>query len=161
MFNDKYELALKDFQRAAELADESAIPTLQFKIAQANMADAMGALGKYEEAVLLYHTLLEGVQLNEANLKNGSDVRARFDHAQSFDVKGGFARAFEIYRQVIPLVLISDTALIDYKVKAGDYLTSLANQFGTTIQAIEVANDMSASDLLHAGDVLAIPSVVP
>jgi len=51
--------------------------------------------------------------------------------------------------------------LIDYEVQAGDYLSSLANQFGTTIQAIEVANDMNASDLLHVGDVLVIPSVEP
>jgi tetratricopeptide (TPR) repeat protein len=157
MFNDKYELALKDFQRAAELAEESAVPTLQVKSAQANVAEAMGALGKYEEAVLLYNTLMEGVQLNEANLENGSEVRARFDHARSFDVKGGYERAFEIYRDVVPLVLISDTTLVDYEVKAGDYLSSLATQFGTTIQAIEVANDMRSSDPLHAGDVLVIP----
>jgi tetratricopeptide (TPR) repeat protein len=159
MLNDKYELALKDFERAAELAEESALPTLQVKNAQANIADAMGALGRYEEAVLLYNTLMEGVQLNEANLENGSEVRARFDHARSFDVKGGYARAFEIYRDVIPLVLISDTTLVDYEVQPGDYLSSLANHFNTTIQAIEVANGMNASDLLHAGDVLVIPSV--
>lgn len=161
MLNDKYELALKDFERAAELAQDSALPTLQVKNAQANIADAMGALGRYEEAVLLYNTLMEGVQLNEANLENGSEVRARFDHARSFDVKGGYARAFEIYRDVIPLVLISDTTLVDYEVQPGDYLSSLANHFNTTIQAIEVANGMRASDLLHAGDVLVIPSVKP
>lgn len=161
MLNDKYELALKDFERAAELAQDSALPTLQVKNAQANIADAMGALGRYEEAVLLYNTLMEGVQLNEANLENGSEVRARFDHARSFDVKGGYARAFEIYRDVIPLVLISDTTLVDYEVQPGDYLSSLANHFNTTIQAIEVANGMRASDLLHAGDVLMIPSVKP
>ncbi|MCA9969572.1 MAG: LysM peptidoglycan-binding domain-containing protein, partial [Anaerolineales bacterium] len=57
------------------------------------------------------------------------------------------------------LVLVSATAAFafQYTVQSGDTLSALARRFGTTVQAIVAANNISNPNLIHVGQVLEIP----
>ncbi len=46
---------------------------------------------------------------------------------------------------------------MEYTIKKGDNLSSLAKQFGTTVSAIAKANGISDPDMIYAGDKLSIP----
>lgn len=48
-----------------------------------------------------------------------------------------------------------------YTVQSGDTLYSIAQRFGTTVQAIAEANGITDPSQINAGDVLIIPGVVP
>lgn len=52
----------------------------------------------------------------------------------------------------------AQTASTSYKVRSGDTLTSVANRFGTTKEAIARANNLKPNDGLIAGTTLNIPS---
>ena len=47
---------------------------------------------------------------------------------------------------------------ITYTVQAGDTLTKIANRFGTTVQALVIANKLKNPDLIIVGQVLNIPT---
>lgn len=49
---------------------------------------------------------------------------------------------------------------VTYKVVAGDTLTKIANRFGTTVQAIVIANKLKNPDLIIIGQILKIPEAV-
>jgi tetratricopeptide (TPR) repeat protein len=161
MADDKYEDALKDFQRASILAEEFAEPGLRFHLAQAKVADAQGALENYDEAVLLYSTILQEAQVDEANLNTSADIASKYKRANTYAVKGRTELAYEVFREIVPVILVSNAPTFSYVVQSGDYLTSLTNQFGTTIQAIALANSLPVSDLLRVGDNLVIPGWEP
>ena len=161
MVEGKLEEALRDFQRASILAEENAVPGLRFSLAQAKVAEAQGVLENYDEAVLLFRTILEEAQVNEADLKTSADIASKYVRAKAYAVKGRSELAFEVYREIVPLILVSNVPELTYVVQSGDYLTSLANQFSTTIQAIALANNLPVSDLLRVGDNLVIPGLEP
>jgi len=81
--------------------------------------------------------------------------------AKAYAVKGRSELAFEVYREIVPVILVSNVPELSYVVQSGDYLTSLANQYSTTIQAIALANNLPVSDLLRVGDNLVIPGLEP
>lgn len=66
---------------------------------------------------------------------------------------------------IIPAVAVApataETVAVDstfnYTVQGGDTVTSIAIQFGTTIDEILTANNLSQNDLLRPGDVLLVP----
>lgn len=68
-------------------------------------------------------------------------------------------------RLIIPSVAVApapvEAAAVDstfnYTVQGGDTVTSIAIQFGTTIDEILTANNLTQSDLLRPGDVLLVP----
>jgi tetratricopeptide (TPR) repeat protein len=161
MGDDKFEDALKDFQRASILAEENADPGLRFSLAQAKVAESQGTLENYDEAVTLFSSILEEAQVNEANLKTSADIASKYKRAKAYAAKGRNELAFEVYREIVPVILVSNVPSFGYVVQSGDYLTSLANQFGTTIQAIALANNLPISDLLRVGDNLVIPGWEP
>jgi LysM repeat protein len=47
--------------------------------------------------------------------------------------------------------------LIEYVVRPGDTLTSIAERFGTTVEAIAAANNLANPDIIFVGQVLFIP----
>ncbi|MGE5272158.1 MAG: LysM peptidoglycan-binding domain-containing protein [Verrucomicrobiota bacterium] len=49
-------------------------------------------------------------------------------------------------------------AYTTYRVSSGDTLSGIANRFHTTVKAITQLNGISASTVLHAGDILKIPT---
>lgn len=49
---------------------------------------------------------------------------------------------------------------VSYKVVAGDTLTKIANRFGTTVQALVIANKLKNPDLIIVGQILKIPEAV-
>ena len=49
---------------------------------------------------------------------------------------------------------------ITYTVQAGDTLTKIANRFGTTVQALVIANKLKNPDLIIVGQILKIPEAV-
>lgn len=52
---------------------------------------------------------------------------------------------------------VSANGMTSYKVKSGDTLTKIAKQFGTTVKAIESANNLSTTSI-KVGQVLKIPT---
>lgn len=51
-------------------------------------------------------------------------------------------------------------ALVTYTVKSGDNLTTIARHFGTTVRALQDANDIQNPNLIYTGQVLIIPQEV-
>jgi murein DD-endopeptidase MepM/ murein hydrolase activator NlpD len=51
--------------------------------------------------------------------------------------------------------------MIRYVVRSGDTLTSIARRFGTTVEAIMVANNLTDPNLIFVGQVLLIPVEAP
>jgi cell wall-associated NlpC family hydrolase len=48
---------------------------------------------------------------------------------------------------------------LPYTVHAGDTLTAIASEYGTTVQALATSNHLSDPNLVHTGQVLQVPSV--
>ncbi len=51
--------------------------------------------------------------------------------------------------------------IIIHQVQASDTLYSLAVQYGTTVEAIQQANQMGDSTIVHVGQQLTIPQLTP
>ncbi len=49
---------------------------------------------------------------------------------------------------------------VEHVIQAGDSLSALATQFGTTVDALVDANNIANPDMIYVGDVLRIPSVI-
>lgn len=69
--------------------------------------------------------------------------------------------AFEnpIESSMTPVTIISEkprAEIIEYQVKGGDTISSVAEEFGLTAETILWENDLSANDLIHPGDTLRI-----
>lgn len=71
--------------------------------------------------------------------------------------KSGLLCSFAFLIILLGLLLPSRVAAAEYIVQPGDTLTHIAQQFGTTVDAIVQANEISDPNLIVVGQVLEIP----
>ena len=161
LVGNEYEPALADFKQAAAIAEEIAIPFLGVYDAQLQIAEAQGVLGNHQEAVLLYQNLLEAMNWGDDTLQNPPDLMAKLKQARDHTASQDYKMAFDLYREVTPLVLLRSTSGIDYEIQAGDYLPMIANRYHTTIAMIARANNLNLLYSVQVGDKLFIPTGNP
>jgi len=58
---------------------------------------------------------------------------------------------------IIPVAQLPQTPRYTYTVQWGDYLSSIAARYGTTVWAIMAANNLANANLIYPGQVLVIP----
>jgi tetratricopeptide (TPR) repeat protein len=155
----EYELAIADFQSAAGLAqsqNEEQIAPAYFE-ALILIAEAQGLAGNFEDAVLLYQTALADSGMREVIASNGGRLYNDLINADASFLAGNYQRAFQRYRTILASRIEAyDTSTV-VRIKTGDYITSLARMYGTTVSAILAANNLTNPDRLNPDSELIIP----
>jgi len=152
-----FELALSDYRRAVELGqdmpDGGSLSTFE---AQLKLAFALGLLFDYEGAVLMYQTAVETGGLR-AREDTDPSVISSLDAAAAFALEGQFRFAYTRYRDLFNQNQLVYSEYVIHVVGEGDYLSKLANQYNSTIQAIARANDLADPNRVIIGQELIIP----
>jgi tetratricopeptide (TPR) repeat protein len=152
----EYESGLADFQQAALLAEQDPGSKVRLFEAQTHMAESQGALGNYEAAVQIYRTAIDEASLTEADLEERQDLLAQLDSADSYANRRNYRSAFREYREAARRVTFL-LPNVTYVVQSGDYLTSLASRYHTTVDAIAQANGLDFTKKITIGQELVIP----
>jgi len=156
LLSGDYEQALTDFQRSAVLAEQGDNAKLRLFQAQIRIAEALGTLLRYEDADLLYRSAVDGVELREEDLKERPDLANKLRQADGYLQARNYRTAYRLYRaQARKILVIFPT--VTYEVQNGDYITSVARQYNTTVEAILQANNLSSGQKLELGQELVIP----
>jgi len=156
MLTGDYESALSDFQRASVLAEQDENARLRLFTAQIRVAEAMGALLNYEDAVLIYRSAIDSVELSQEDVAQRPDLEARLRQADNYVQGRSYRSAYRIYREQSKKILFIFPQVM-HTVVSGDYLTQLASQYDTTVEAILAANSLSSAQKITAGQELIIP----
>ena len=153
-----YNDALDDAQNAALIAQESPDSLLRLYESQLLVAEAQGLLGNYRDAILIYQAALEFSDVGNRALTEKPSLAESIDYANSLNSKADYKAAFVAYRDA--LRLSGEVYLtVTHKVEEGDYLTKLARQYNTTVQAILDANDLTNRNKIDLGTELIIPTL--
>lgn len=154
----EFELGLDDFRRAVELAQD--IPeggALSVYEAQLKVAVTLGLLFDYEGAVLMYQTAVETGDLHARYAETDPAFISSLDSAEALALNEDYRLAYIRYRDVFNQNQLVYTDFVIHVVGPGDYLSKLANQYNTTIQAIALANDLADPNRVIIGQELIIP----
>lgn len=90
---------------------------------------------------------------------NASDEVRANTYTKTDERIAGYGRPRYTETQTDPVEAPSSEP-VSYKVVAGDTLTKIANRFGTTVQALVIANKLKNPDLIIVGQILKIPEAV-
>jgi tetratricopeptide (TPR) repeat protein len=153
-----FELALGDYRRSVELAQE--IPeggTLGMYEAQLKVAFALGLLFDYEGAVLMYQTAIETGDLQARFGDSDPAFISSLNSAETFALEGSFRLAYIRYRDLFNQNELVYSEFVIHVVGEGDYLSKLANQYNSSVQAIARANDLADPNRVIIGQELIIP----
>ncbi len=156
MLSGDYEPALSDFQRAAVLAEQGANTKIRLFQAQIRVAESMGALLMYEDAVMLYRTAIENANLSEADMKQRPELVGKLKQADNYVLTRSYRSAFRIYRDQARKILFIFPK-VSHVVESGEYLTAIASHYNTTVAAILAANNMGSTKKIVVGQELVIP----
>ena len=154
-----YLFAIQDFQKAAALAQKTPNSLATYLEAQILLAEAQGLSGSYLESILTYQTALSESGLRETILASNTSLATDLLNADATAAQGNYARAFQLYRTLLHNRIVAYDTATTVTVKGGDYLTSLARQFGTTVSAILEANNLTSQDAIDANTILIIPTL--
>lgn len=152
----EYEAALNDFQRAAEIAEQSPKGVIKLYLAKIKIAEIYGILNDYSTAVLIYKDAVEMVNLRTFAQKSDPNLVAQLDEAERYADIEWYRTAYRLYNRNLPALDVL-FAGIEITVQDGDYLTSLANQYETTVQAILNANQINGVEAVKPGQKIIIP----
>ncbi|OGO63023.1 MAG: hypothetical protein A2029_10900 [Chloroflexi bacterium RBG_19FT_COMBO_47_9] len=153
----EYLMALEDFQRSAVLAKQ--LPDsdqLSFE-AQTMIAEAQGLLNHLQEAVLIYQDALNSIGLRDRIDILNTSLTETLSLAEYSSSVGDYTSAFYAYRNLIRNRVDAYNQSTIVIVKNGDYITSLANRYNTTVAAILSANKMNNQPRLTPNTHLIIP----
>jgi tetratricopeptide (TPR) repeat protein len=156
MLSGDYEPALGDFQRGAVLAEQGENARIRLFQAQIRIAEAMGSLLMYEDAVLLYRTAIDNAQVSDADLKQRPELVSKLNQADGYVRARSYRSAFRIYRDQARKILFIFPQ-VTYQVASGDYLTMIASRYNTTVDAILQANNLGSTKKITIGQELVIP----
>ncbi|NIM95923.1 MAG: LysM peptidoglycan-binding domain-containing protein [Anaerolineales bacterium] len=174
MENGDYELALADYERATVLAEQDPEAILRLYEAHLKVADAQGAQGNFETAVLHYRTAVEISDLKERSQINDPIQANALREAERYVEEGNYSVAYERYRNALGIIpgsyclsfgtyedstwFTSGThSTITYVVKSGEYLTLIASRHQSTVCALVLANEISDPNKIFAGQELIVP----
>jgi tetratricopeptide (TPR) repeat protein len=150
--------ALTDFQRAAVIALQSPDSLLRLLQAQMRVAEVKGLLGEYEEAVRVFETAADQVQMRSLAQEQDVKLERQILSAQKLADLGDYRSSYQQYREIMRN-LYTLFSLSEYMVQEGDYLPSIARRFNTTIEAMASANKLDNVRELQPGQRLVIPSL--
>lgn len=160
MASGEYLLALNDFQRATAIAENNPESILSIYSAKIKVAEAHGALTDYEDAVFSYEDAMDLIDLTLITDKEFESTRKKLADADHLAEIRYYRQAYKIYKDAAPKVLTSYSALT-HIVETEDYLTSLANRYHTTVEAIVKVNNLISPKQIQAGQELIIPGTQP
>lgn len=148
--------ALSDYRRAAVIAEEDPSSKLRLYEVQLKVAEAMGVLGEYQNAVLLYASAISMVDLQARAQDHSAAMATALADAERYASQGDYKAAFRSYREAVSWGT-ETFEIVEYTVVSGDYLSSLAIKFGSTVSLIAEANNLDDPNLIITGQVLLIP----
>jgi tetratricopeptide (TPR) repeat protein len=154
--NGEYEAAIDDFQRASEIAGESPEAILQVYWSLIEMAQVYGILGEYEKADNLYHHAVEWVGFRDIVQATNPELIVLLDEAERYAGIEWFRTAYRLYTRVLPAEDLIYSGVY-HDVQEGDYLTQIASEYRTTVEAILAANEISNPGDIHAGQRILVP----
>ncbi|MGD9091311.1 MAG: LysM peptidoglycan-binding domain-containing protein [Anaerolineales bacterium] len=157
MVTGEYETALLDYQRAAMIAEKDPVSKLRLFEAQLKVAEAQGALGEYEKAVLIYRNAIDSAELSEEILEERPELVEDMEEADFYADRRNYRRAYLIYSDAAVRVLYIFPR-VTHVVQSDDYITRLARQYHTTVDAIYQANEITSSKDIVIGQELVIPT---
>jgi tetratricopeptide (TPR) repeat protein len=151
------EAAMEDYQKAAEIALQTGNPVLKLYFAKVKIAEVQGILNNYAISVNNYREAVELVNL--LPLVEAQDPNRAFllKEAERYTEIEWYRTAYRLYRRVLPasdLLLDTEEIII---IKEGDYLSSLANLYNTTVQEILNANAIPNAGNIQLGQEIVIP----
>jgi hypothetical protein len=151
--------ALEDYQKAAEIALQTENPVLKLYLAKVKIAETQGTLNDYVTADDNYKEAAEMVNL--LPLLEAEDTNRAFllKEANRYADIEWYRTAYRLYRRVLPatdLLLNTEDIII---IKEGDYLTSLAKAYNTTVQEILNANALPNAGNIQLGQEIVIPTL--
>lgn len=153
-----YNDALEDAQNAALIAQESPDSLLRLYESQLLVAEAQGLLSNFQEAILIYQAAVELSDIGNRALAEKPSLADAIAFAGNLASKGDYKAAFIAYRDALRRsgeVYV----VVTHKVQEGDYLTQLARQYNTTVQAILDANNLTNRNKIELGSDLIIPTL--
>jgi tetratricopeptide (TPR) repeat protein len=150
-----YEAALSDFEQAVTLGKQDEAATLRLFESELKVAEAYGAKGLFEAAVVHYRAAAEWGDL-ESRMENNAVMLAELQEANNYAARGNFGVAYESFQRAISLVNANQFARF-HVVEEGEYLTLLASRYGSTVRAIALANGIENHNLIFPGQELLIP----
>ena len=152
-----YGNALIDFQQAAELTLEMGNAALLEYEAQINIAYALGLLREYREAVLLYEEALRKLEEESPNFNTDPDFQSALVQAEELSSVGNYPLAYLRYRELLNAGSRIYSNVVVHVVGPDDYLSQIALQYSTSVQAIVLINDISDPNRIFEGQELLIP----
>lgn len=153
------ESALADFQKAAEVASQIETSVLKLYLAKVNIAETQGVLNNYSVAVNNYMEAVALIDLEPILDQQDAELSYLLGEAQRYAGIEWYRTSYRLFRRVLPATdLILDTGEI-VVVKEGDYLSSLANAYGTTVQEIVKANALPNAANIQMGQEIVIPTL--
>ena len=150
-----YEAALSDFEQAVTLGKQDEAAALRLFESELKVAEAYGAKGLFEAAVVHYRAAAEWGDL-ESRMENNAAMLSELQEANNYAARGNFGVAYESFQRAISLVNAKQFAKF-HVVQAGEYLTLLASRYGSTVRAIALANGIENHNLIFPGQELLIP----
>jgi len=152
----EYEAAINDFQRASEIADDSPKAKIHVYWALLEMADVYGILGEYQKAVSLYNHAVEWIGLRDILAESDPQLVVLLDEADRYAGIEWYRTSYRLYNRVLPADDLIYSSIF-HDVQDGEYLTQLASQYDTTVEAILAANDISDVGSIRIGQRILIP----
>ena len=147
--------ALNDFERAVALGKQDAGSALRLYEAELKAAEAYGATGNFEAAVVHYRAAAEWGSLAKRG-ENNSALLGALQEAERYAAIGNFGVAYESFQRAVSLANANQLTRA-HVVEEGEYLTLLASRYGSTVRAIALANDIDNDNLIFPGQKLLIP----
>ncbi len=152
-----YEFAILDFQKAATLAQQANDSVSPYFEAQILIAEAEGMVGNFLQAILLYQNALSDSGMRDTILGSDTALTTDLQNAEANALAGNYSRSFQLYRTLLRSRITAYDNSMVVQVKNGDYLTSLARMYNTTVSAILAANNLTNLDRLDPNTDLIIP----
>jgi LysM repeat protein len=153
-----FDEGLEDMKQAALIAQESPDSVLRLYESQLLVAEAEGLVGNFRESVLVYQAAIGLSNIGAIALQEKATLADAIAFADSLASQGQYKEAYVVYRDALETsgeVYQS----ITHQVKEGDYLTQLARQYNSTVQAILAANGLTNRNKIALGTELIIPTL--
>jgi tetratricopeptide (TPR) repeat protein len=151
-----FDSALEDYQRAAVLANEDPSSKGRLYEIQMKLAEDLGLLGDYESAVRLYRAAFILGDLQARAQRYSSAMATALASAEQYESAGNLREAFRYYREAGTWA----TQVLDvvtHVVNSGEYLSSLALEYNSTVSLIAEANNLANPNMIITGQELIIP----
>jgi tetratricopeptide (TPR) repeat protein len=152
----EYEAAISDFQRASEIADDTSKAKIHVYWALVEMGDVYGILGEYQKAVSLYNHAVEWIGLRDILGEDNAQLIVLLDEADRYAGLEWYRTSYRLFNRVLPAEELIYSAIF-HDIQDGDYLTQLASQYDTTVDAILSANDIANPGSIRTGQRILIP----